>query len=108
MPAKGESEELQIQVGGSAERVSKDFESALAGAIVAELYPVLLENCTDEDDEIDTQSVYETLAGLVGLFIADYQGFYGPEKAMETFQNLIDLSLNMYEDRVADNEDEEG
>lgn len=89
-----------VQKTGSTERKSKHFESELAVEIIAELYPLLLENCTDEDDEIDTQAVFESLAGLMGLFIADYREGYGDEKARAAFQDLVDLSINLYEERV--------
>jgi hypothetical protein len=95
-----------VQKTGSAERKNKHFESELAVEIIAELYPLLLENCTDEDDEIDTQAVFESLAGLVGLFIADYREGYGDEKARAAFQDLVDLSLNLYEERSGEQTDE--
>jgi hypothetical protein len=91
-----------VQKAGSADRKGKHFESELAVEIIAELYPLLLENCTDEDDEIDTQAVFESLAGLVGVFIADYREGYGEEKAKAAFQDLVDLSLNLYEERIAE------
>ena len=81
-----------------------DFIKAVE--IIAELYPLLLENCTDEDDEIDTQAVFESLAGLVGLFIADYREGYGDEKAKDAFQDLVDLALNLYEERITGQPDE--
>lgn len=90
-----------IQKEGSAERDSKHFESELAMDIIGELYPLLLENCTDEDDEIDTQAVFESLAGLIGLFMADYQEGYGEEKTKALLQTLVDLALNLYEERTA-------
>jgi hypothetical protein len=95
-----------VQKSGSADRKGKHFESDLAVEIIAELYPLLLENCTDEDDEIDTQAVFESLAGLVGLFIADYREGYGDDKAQTAFQDLVDLALNLYEERVAGQSEE--
>jgi hypothetical protein len=77
-----------------------DFESERAITVMSDLYPELLEACTDEDDEIDTRAVFESLAGMTGLFFADYQEFYGHEKAMEAFREFVDLSLLMYSDRV--------
>lgn len=88
-----------VQKKGSSEREAKIFESDLASDIIAELYPLLLENCTDEDDEVDTRAVFESLAGLVGLFVADYREGYGDEKARAVFQDLIDLALNVYQER---------
>jgi hypothetical protein len=96
-----------IQKEGSDERESKHFESDLAVDILEELYPLLLDNCTDEDDEVDTQAVFESLAGLLGLFIADYREGYGEEKAKAAFQDLVDLALNLYEERVAKMEEDE-
>ncbi len=90
-----------VQKQGSAQRQKKRFESDLAAEIIDELYPLLLDNCTDEDDEVDTQAVFESLAGLLGLFIADYHEGYGPQKAQAAFQDLIDLAVNLYEERVA-------
>ena len=89
-----------IQKEGSDTRENKHFESDLAVDILEELYPMLLENCTGDDEEVDTQAVFETLAGLMGLFIADYQEAYGDEKAKAAFQDLVDLALNLYEERV--------
>jgi hypothetical protein len=91
-----------VQKTGSVERKNKHFESDLAVDIIEELYPLLLQNCTDEDDEIDTQAVFESLAGLIGLFIADYHEGYGEEKAKAAFQDLVDLALNLYEERAAE------
>jgi hypothetical protein len=96
-----------IQKEGSPSREEKHFESELAMEIIGELYPLLLENCTDEDDEIDTEAMYESLAGLVGLFMADYREGYGEEKTRAVFQNLIDLSLNVYEERAAQMDEDE-
>jgi|GEM_PF-6004750 len=95
-----------IQKEGSSERAGKQFESDLAMEIIGELYPLLLENCTDEDDEIDTQAVFESLAGLIGLFMADYREGYGAEKTQAVFQNLVDLALNLYEERTQELEAE--
>jgi len=96
-----------IQKEGSSERESKHFESDLAMDILGELYPLLLENCTDDDDEIDTQAMYESLAGLIGLFMADYREGYGAEKTKEVFQNMVDLALNLYEERSAEMDETE-
>lgn len=94
-----------IQKEGSEERADKHFESDLAVDIIEELYPLLLENCTDDDEEVDTQAVFESLAGLLGLFIADYREGYGEEKAKVAFQDLVDLALNLYEERAAQMDD---
>lgn len=96
-----------IQKEGSDDRKSKHFESDLAVDILEELYPLLLENCTDDDEEVDTQAVFESLAGLLGLFVADYHEGYGKEKAKAAFQDLVDLALNLYEERVAKMEEDE-
>lgn len=93
-----------VQKKGTPNREGKQFESELAAEIIAELYPLLLENCTDEDDEVDTEAVFESLAGLVGLFAADYRDGYGDEKARKVFQDLIDLALNVYDERAAESE----
>jgi hypothetical protein len=98
---KRQEGEAFVQKKGSAEREAKVFESELAADIIAELYPLLLENCTDDEDEVDTRAVFESLAGIVGLFVADYQEGYGNEKAMTVFQDLIDLALNVYQERTA-------
>ena len=90
-----------VQKKGSAQRKQKLFESDLAAEIIDQLYPLLLDNCTDDDDEVDTQAVFESLAGLLGLFVADYHEGYGPQKAQAAFQDLIDLAMNLYEERVA-------
>lgn len=110
-PGKGKAVNISRQGGdafvqrkGTAERPAKQFESDLAADIIAELYPLLLENCMDEDDEVDTRSVFESLAGLVGLFVADYREGYGDEKARQVFQDLIDLALNVYDERVSASE----
>jgi hypothetical protein len=95
-----------VQKAGSAERKNKNFESDVAVEIIEELYPLLLQNCTDDDDEIDTQAVFESLAGLVGLFIADYREGYGDEKAKAAFQDLVDMALNLYEERIAEQTEE--
>jgi hypothetical protein len=95
----GQGNDAFVQKKGTAERSTKPFESELAAEIIAELYPLLLENCTDEDDEVDSQAVFESLAGLVGLFMADYRDGYGDEKARQAFQDLIDLALNVYDER---------
>lgn len=76
------------------------FQSELAVDIIEELYPLLLANCTDEDDEIDTQAVFDVLAGLMGVFMADYQESYGDEKAMAAFKDLAELALETYRQRV--------
>ncbi len=81
-----------------------EFQSDLALDIMEELYPLLLENCTDEDDEIDTQAVFEVLAGLIGLFTAEYHENYGAEKASTAFQDLVSLALATYQQRLADSE----
>jgi hypothetical protein len=93
-----------VQKTGSRERAGKEFQSDLAMDILGELYPLLLENCTDEDDEVDTQAVFEVLAGMMGLFIADYQSYYGHEKAMGAMQDLVDLALNLYQERASEEE----
>lgn len=82
----------------------REFQSDLALDIIGELYPLLLENCTDEDDEIDAQAVFEVLAGLIGLFTADYHENYGQEKASAAFQDLVSLALATYQQRLTDNE----
>lgn len=87
-----------------ADKQGRSFQSELAVDIIGELYPLLLENCTDADDEIDTQAVFETLAGLMGLFTADYEQSYGQEKAMAAFQDLVELALETYRDRLTENE----
>lgn len=76
------------------------LESELAAALIGELYPLLLENCTDEDDEVDTRAVFESLAGLLGVFTADYREAYGEEKAMAVFQDLVTLALSIYQERA--------
>ncbi|WP_303674322.1 hypothetical protein [Vampirovibrio chlorellavorus] len=81
-----------------------EFQSDLALDIMEELYPLLLENCTDEDDEIDTQAVFEVLAGLIGLFTAEYHENYGAQKASAAFQDLVSLALATYQQRLADSE----
>jgi hypothetical protein len=81
-----------------------EFQSDLALDIIGELYPLLLENCTDADDEIDTQAVFEVLAGLIGLFAADYHQNYGAEKASLAFQDLVSLALSTYQQRLIDSE----
>jgi len=88
-----------IQKEGSAQRTNQSIQNELALEILAELYPLLLENCTDDDDEIDTQAMLESLAGLVGLFMADYQEGYGETKAKVAFQELVDLALTTYQER---------
>jgi hypothetical protein len=80
------------------------FQSDLALDIIGELYPLLLENCTDSDDEIDTQAVFEVLAGLIGLFTADYHQNYGAEKASVAFHDLVSLALTTYQQRLTDGE----
>lgn len=105
MPPKKNQEQV-IEMSGSAERDDKQFQSELAVEILGELYPLLLENCTDDDDEVDTQAVFEVLAGMMGLFIADYQTYYGEDKAMAAMQDLVDMALNLREDRLADTEEQ--
>lgn len=83
------------------------FQSDRAMAVLADAYPWLLEQCTDDEDEIDTRALQETLAGMVGLFIADYQEAYGEDKAREAMEELVNLALLTYEDRVLDNEDDD-
>lgn len=77
------------------------FQSELALEIIGELYPLLLENCTDEDDEIDTQAVFDVLAGLMGLFTADYAQNYGEKKAIAAFKSLVELAMETYQERAA-------
>jgi hypothetical protein len=86
----------------AAEPTTPEFQSDLALDIMEELYPLLLENCTDEDDEIDTQAVFEVLAGLIGLFTAEYHENYGAEKASAAFQDLVSLALATYQQRLVD------
>lgn len=83
------------------EPATPEFQSDLALDIMEELYPLLLENCTDADDEIDTQAVFEVLAGLIGLFAAEYHENYGAEKAATAFQDLVALALATYQQRIA-------
>lgn len=80
------------------------FQSELAIEIIEELYPLLLANCTGEDDEIDTQAVFDVLAGLMGVFMADYQDSYGHDKAMAAFESLTELALETYNQRVEESE----
>ncbi len=87
------------------EPAAPEFQSDLALDIMGELYPLLLENCTDDDDEIDTQAVFEVLAGLIGLFTAEYHENYGAEKASVAFQDLVSLALATYQQRLADSDD---
>ncbi len=85
---------------------AREFQSELAMDIIEQLYPLLLENCTDDEDEIDTQAVFEVLAGLMGLFTADYHQNYGQEKSMAAFQGLVELALQTYQQRVAEQADD--
>lgn len=87
-----------------ADEKSTGFQSELAVEIIGELYPLLLANCTDEDDEIDTQAVFDVLAGLMGVFTADYQESYGHDKAMAAFEGLVELALETYKERVDESE----
>lgn len=96
MTSKG-LREPDVQLSGAIIRRGKSFESEQALLIIEELYPLLLENCTDEEDEVDTRAVLESLSGMVGLFMADYQEGYGHESSMTMFQDLIDLAMNAYE-----------
>ncbi len=79
-----------------------EFTSDLAMEIVGELYPLLLENCTDEDGEIDTTAVVETLAALLGLFASDYHEQFGQDKAMGMVKEMVDLAMGLYQERVSE------
>lgn len=93
--------------GNQTETAAPGFTSDLAMEIIGELYPLLLENCTDEDGEVDTQAVVETLAALMGLFMADYHEQYGADKATAMSKELVSLALGLYQERVSEEEDED-
>ena len=104
---KGGSKKTKSAKGSKTEEVSNspEFTSELAMEIVGELYPLLLENCTDEDDAVDTTAVMESLAALVGLFATDYHEQYGQKKSMDMVKAMVDLALQLYRERTAE-EDE--
>lgn len=102
--ASSADDTAQLNIQGSADRLTKEFESDRAIELLADFYPALLEHCTDEDDEVDTRAVFELLAGMLGIFVADYSQYYGHRKAMAAYQDLIDLSLSMYEARTEETE----
>lgn len=77
------------------------FETERALELLEEFYRVLLENCTDEDGDVDTRVVLELLASMTGIFLADYSEFYGTEKTLALFRNFSSLTLNVYADRQA-------
>jgi hypothetical protein len=74
-----------------------DDERALE--ILEQFYKLMLENCTDEDDEVDTRTVMELLAGMTGVFMADYAEFYGEQKALDVLRSFIALTVNVYAQR---------
>ncbi|WP_373533362.1 hypothetical protein [Vampirovibrio sp.] len=100
----GQSESAFARKKAEPAESPQSFQSDLALDIIGELYPLLLENCTDADDEIDTQAVFEVLAGLIGLFTADYHQNYGSDKASAAFQDLVSLALATYQQRLSDSE----
>jgi hypothetical protein len=76
------------------------FEGDTALELLEPFYNALLENCTDDEDDVDTRTVLELLAGMTGVFLSDYSQFYGEEKTLSVLRSFVSMTLRVYDERT--------
>ncbi len=78
------------------------FEGERALDILEPFYSAFLDNCVDDDSEVDTRTVMELQAGVLGVFLADYSGFFGEEKTLDLLRRTLSIALRVYVERLAE------